>query len=170
MSDVRRQAAPAAPPATPQAAPAESSATHRGRPIRNAPVCNSIKVSHSNSGEGAVGAHEADRDQEPPCRIDPGAPSHPGQGETNDQASREVDHECAVRESGAHPVGNHRANPIPGKRTQGSTDCDKKVFLQIQPPPSTAQSGRGWHRRTRLRDGFPSGVIICRAYEAGTAV
>src|SRR5882757_9972419 len=82
-------------------------------------------------GERTVSTHEADRDQEPQRGIHLGAPLDASQKEPDDQASRKVDHECAVRESSPHPVGYGRADKIAGHRAQRSPDRDKKIFLQI---------------------------------------
>src|SRR6202042_294560 len=83
--------------------------------------------------------HEADWDQKSPSGIDLCALPDRSQKEPDNQASREVDHEGAVRKSSPHSVDHGGPDKIPGHGAQSTPDCDKKVFLQVHLHKATAR-------------------------------
>ena len=53
------------------------------------------------------------------------------EGEPDDEACGDVNDERAEGKAGAHPASNRGSDPEAGNGTQGSSNGDKKIPLQI---------------------------------------
>lgn len=56
------------------------------------------------------------------------------EGEPDDEAGGDVDDERAEGKAGAHSAGDRGSDPEAGNGTQGSSNGDEKISLQVQAP------------------------------------
>lgn len=92
------------------------------------------------SGERTVRSDESNRDQEAPGRTQLCPLSQENQKESYQQARSHVDYKCTVGELSSHSFVHGGANPIASQRSQGASDCNQDIFLQMFNPHSHLQA------------------------------